>query len=193
MKKLLVFMLLLCPSAYAGLGVCHDGGTTVTQAELDGRSSFFKNTTNCVYYELGKNGIDGADYQRIKSVIASFGTKYSKWNGSEPVEMTQGEKDAVDLADTTAEDTKLRTVTKSLIDGQNPEGLSNRCAFKPFIDQKNVTNARINAMGTCIVTESNLSAIKSCIQALGTLKEDFTISDLKTSYDNCVDNGDVDE
>lgn len=104
MKKIMltiVYIFLQTSQAFAGLGVCHDGNGNVTKIESDSANpTYFKTTTNCVYFEVWKDGITDNDYVQLRTLLKDTPRKYIKWGLSgKPEEMDSIEKAAADLAE----------------------------------------------------------------------------------------------
>lgn len=93
-------------SSYAGIGVCHDGSGNMVSASKSTTPENFK-SANCEYYSIPPTS--KAKYERVKTVLTTVPFRYIKWD-TEPVEMTQAEKDAVDqaIADKQAQEEQTR-------------------------------------------------------------------------------------
>ena len=85
---LFAFIMLISTKVYAGAGVCHDGQGKITQIEWDADYGAVIQYPNCTYYA-------DAEFFVLKSEFQNVPKKHIKWDDG-PVEMSQGEKDAVD-------------------------------------------------------------------------------------------------
>lgn len=130
MKKILYSLILFPSLSWGGFTVCHNGSGTIVHSS--------SNTAICVTYSIPPYSVE--DHDRIKNVIKTVPRKYIKWT-TEPVEMTQSEKDAVDTAEALAQDTALRNSAKSRTDGMNPEHLAFRAAMDIIKDEINILRA----------------------------------------------------
>ena len=127
MKKLL-FVLLFFPSvSWAGFSVCHDGsGSLVPSDDPSGI---------CVYYSDQTTGIVAHD--RVRNVLKTVPRQYLKWT-TEPVEMTQGEKDAVDAATIITRALAVKAAVDAEIDSTGSEGGARRTIMLMMLDEINI-------------------------------------------------------
>lgn len=149
MRKLFLMILFFTVPAisYGGFVVCNNGDGILVQAS--------SSTAICVTYSIPPS--EATDYDRVKNVLRTVPRKYIKWT-TEPVEMTQGEKDVVEAEILIDADLSLRSSAKSLYDGQDTQGQARRALIKVLIDEINVLRDLHSLPGR------TLSQAKSAIQ-----------------------------
>ena len=197
MKKILIaiFIWFLPYTAYAGMGACHDGNGNIKRfpkedggeyiaLELDGNHAFF-NKTNCAYYTPLMNtnppqGIPQEDFDRIYTVISTVPKDFIKWT-TEPVEMTQGEKDVVIAAQQADTLTALKAQEKAAYDIIHLKAL-----VLITMDEINILRLWTTQLKTASATASTLTQFKNNIGALPTLN-DRTIIQLRNALEAKVD------
>lgn len=130
MKWLLLFMLLSTP-AYALFTECHDGSGNLVKPDHP--------SAVCVTFSGHTTGMDTHD--RVRGVLKSVNRKYIKWT-TEPVEMTQLEKDAVNTAKLKAFKSRVRAQSESSIDEFSVEGNRLRAALLVMMQEINILRAR---------------------------------------------------
>lgn len=153
MIKFFLLFMLIPTSAFAGFIVCHDGAGNLADSGT------------CVYYSDQTTGVVAHD--RVQITLRTIPRKYLKWT-TEPVEMTQIEKDAVDVVDASAILSSQRNGAKSRFNGMNPESLAFRATMEIIRDEINI------------------------LRSLHGLPP-RTLSQLKTAIKNKIDSGDIDE
>ena len=152
MIKQILILLLLCSTAYAeNVVVCQTGNDDGLQVKK------YIQSVDIAPYSDPKNIIDPD-----LSLLIGVDKKYWKCENGGVVEMTQGEKDALDLAEI------------------NADIQSNRTSSKNYFNE---TQAR--ALIEILISEINILRSNDGLS-------DRTIQQLKTAIDNKIDSGDVD-
>jgi len=186
MKKLLYLIIFLPHLSFAGIGACHDGAGNILKIAKGVSTTGFLGETNCEYYND-----QSASYDAIETVINTVPRIYIKFT-TEPVEMTQGEKDAVDTARAANSIASIRVRAKSRFDGQTTTGQSLRCMADITKREVNIVRGWLADFKAEVISSTSLSDFQFRVAGLPTLP-DRTLAQLKTEIQDCVDDGDVDE
>ena len=125
------------------------------------------------------------------SEVISVPLRYWKRVGDTIVEMTQGEKDAVDAAIALATLTANRTYANSIDDLTNGEGIQWRALVMILLDELNTIRQWTVSFKTEVAAATNLADLKTRVATLSTLS-DRTIAQAKTAYTNKINNGTAD-
>jgi len=107
-------------------------------------------------------------------------------------EMTAQEKADRDAANTTSADASLRTSSKAEFDGQTVSGQSLRCFAESIRKEINTVRGWTVSYKTEVAAATSLGDLQTRVAGLPTLG-DRTLAQLKTSIQNCIDSGTVDE
>ncbi len=181
MKKILYVLILLPSLSWAGFQSCHNGSGAIVSPS--------SSTAICVTYAIPP--FSATDYDRVKGVLKTVPRQYTKWT-TEPVEMTQGEKDAVDASKVTERIASLRASAQALYDGQQAQGLALRSLVDVLLDEINILRTWIRDFKTATADANNLSTLKTGVAGLPNLP-DRTLSQAKSSIQSGVLDGSVDE
>ena len=183
MKKTL-FLILLIPSiSFSSFLVCHEAGG----------KTYPKNTRGPICRHFSDTATGGITvHDRVKGIMRKF--PYVKWNdpSNEPIEMTQANKDAFNVAAALAREAALRTSAKRKFNGQTVDGQVLRALVKVLINESNTLRAWITNFKTETANASNLTNFKTRVAGLPSLSS-RTLAQAKTAIQNSISSGDVDE
>lgn len=126
MKKILLTLILIwSPVALAGQVVCPDTDGPV----FDYGSGSPK--SGCLYFELGKSGVDQTEYTRISELFKNVPRNHIKLVNGSPVEMSTEEKITSDSAETQTIRMQRRGAAKSYVESSNsPEMVALRSIIR---------------------------------------------------------------
>lgn len=199
MYKWLLPLLLICNTAYAGIGVCHDSGN-LTRVETDGNWTYYTSgyadenpSWTCSYYSVPP--LSANEYQTLLTLIKTTPKRYLKWDNG-LAEMTQAEKDAVDAQVELNRDQIMRASAKSRFDGNYSSDFGSpvamRALVKVLLDEINILRAWNQDFKTVVAGANNLADIKTGVAGLQDTP-DRTLAQAKNAIGNAIDNKDVDE
>ena len=136
--NLVLFSILTLSSPlYAGQSVCPDGSGGVS-----GYSSRGNANPGCLYFEIGFNGIDEAEYNHVKTLFKTVPQQHIKIVANSPEEMTSQEKTAVNDAMASAQTLSIRNGAKSQLDGFGDVSLYQRAFADILKDEINILRAQ---------------------------------------------------
>jgi len=140
-KWIVILLMLFSTNAYGAFIECHDGGGSLVKPSEPGAI--------CVLFSGHTTGIDAHD--RVRDLKKTVPRHYIKWT-TEPVEMTQGEKDAVDAQLQADRILAFKQRVKDSIDADNEEGLVRDKAiawiiYKSLMETRNKINEIISTSG----------------------------------------------
>jgi hypothetical protein len=119
------------------------------------------------------------------SALTAVAVKYWKRSGDLVLEMTAGEKDAVDAAAAAALTTSLRSVANDITDASDSDGVKWRALALMLLDELNSLRQWTVAFKGQVALATTLADLKTRVAGLSTLS-DRTISQAKTAYSNKV-------
>ena len=125
------------------------------------------------------------------TAVIGVPVKYWKRVNDTIVEMSQAEKDAVDAAIALISKTANRTAADSLKDNTSAEGIAWRALALLLLDELNALRQWTVNLKTETASANNLADFKSRVATLPTLS-DRTITQVKTAYNNKINNGTAD-
>ncbi len=157
MKKLLFALLFFPGVSWAGFSACHNGNGVIVEPS--------SSTAICVHYSDQTTGI--VTHDRVKLVWEGILRRYVKWT-IEPVEMTQGEKDAVDAVLVIALNLQQRETGKMTVDSPIGQGKLERAVAEIIRREINILRAQHGLA-------------------------DRTLAQLKTQVKSEIDSGNVDQ
>jgi len=186
MKKILYVLLLMPSLSFAGIGACHDGSGNILKIAKGVSTAGFLGETNCEYYND-----QSASYTAIETVINTVPRIYIKFT-TEPVEMNQSEKDAVDSTRASNRIASTRTRAKSRFDGQTTSGQSLRCLADITKREVNILRDWLVDFKAEVSSSTSLGNFQSRVAGLPDTPG-RTLAQLKSQIQTCIDDGDVDE
>ena len=190
MKRILFVLLLICTPALAE-DVATYSGSVYTGCQNIGNTSIFLNDPNdyatvktgYIYLANGCKSLPQVPAKHLKIVSGAV------------VEMTQGEKDAVDAQETAdalaSLTTNSRLSAKNSVDELSPEGVRLRAALLVTLDEVNILRQWLASFKTEVAASSNLADLKNRVATLPATA-DRTASQLKTAIKGKIDAGSAD-
>ena len=117
--------------------------------------------------------------------------KYRKISNGAVVEMSQGEKDALDAAESAAQTLSIRNGAKSQLDGFADNPLYQRALADILKEEINLLRKWTRDFKTEVAAATNLANLQTRVATLPTLN-DRTLTQLKTAIDARIDDGTID-
>lgn len=164
---------------------------TITNFDLSGDGPSNIGLPNTLVFDDSSEALLLKHHAFTALVNTGLPMKYMKHVSGNVVEMTAGEKSAVDTAETAAITAQIRSDAKAFLIGFVSSSLFQRAVADIIKDEINILRKRDRDRAIDVAGAGTLAALKTAWAARADLT-DRTLDQLKTAINNRVDDGTVD-